>query len=151
EWADRTWAATANFSPSYIGGSPGVVAAAQRSSARYFTRPDATHLHHDPAATSMMGHAASFTVGKQAGGLTGEVGVDAVSPGYEVNDLGFQTSADRIIVETGFGYEETRPGRIFRNWQVNLGPDFTFNYGGNLVERDVGVFSRFEFMNFWEG
>src|SRR5690606_19531058 len=61
------------------------------------------------------------------------------------------TNADRISLQTEIGYEETVPGRIFRSWEVNSGPDFTFNHGGDLIDAGIGLFARGEFQNYWEG
>jgi hypothetical protein len=151
EWARRVWSVMANLAPSYIQGSRDVIIAAQNSSARYYNRPDATYLQLDSAATSMRGYSGSVNVGKRAGAWTGSVGVNATSPGYEINDLGFQTTADRAVLSTQFNYRHNRPGRIFRNWGVGSGPDFSWNYGGNLVSASNGVVVNGQFANYWGG
>jgi hypothetical protein len=151
DFADRTWSVGGTFSVSRIQGSTAVITSAQRSSARYFHRPDADYLELDPTATSLFGYAGSLSIDKRAGRVTGGAEVNAVSPGYEINDLGFQTNADRIFLQTEVGYEETVPGRIFRSWEVNSGPDFTFNHGGDLIDAGIGLFARGEFQNYWEG
>ena len=151
DWANRAWSLNGYFSPSYITGTSRVISAAQRSSARYFLRPDATHLEYDSTATALGGYAASLNVGKRAGKVTGDIAVDAVSPGYEVNDLGFQTAGDRIALNTNFGYEERRPGKTFRQWSLRSGPDVTWNYGGDMVERRIGLFADAELLNYWAG
>src|SRR5688572_16334694 len=43
EWADRKWSVSGHVAGSHIAGSSAVIDAAQRSSARYYQRPDATH------------------------------------------------------------------------------------------------------------
>ncbi|MQA89051.1 MAG: hypothetical protein GEU90_02270 [Gemmatimonas sp.] len=150
DWADRTWSIDGGFTASHIQGGPEVITAAQRSSARYYHRPDADYLELDPDATSLSGYTASLSLDKRAGAVTGGIGFDAVSAGYEINDLGFQTDADRISLSTDLGYEQTVPGSVFQSWEINSGPDLTFNFGGDLIEADIGIFARGEFVNFWE-
>ena len=55
----------------------------------------------------------------------------ATSPGYEINDLGFQASADRLHLDTEFGYDQTRPGRFLRRWNAMITPVATWNLGGD--------------------
>lgn len=63
----------------------------------------------------------------------GGVAFSAISPSYEVNDLGFQTSADRVSLDSNLSYEQIQPGRVFRRLSVHGSPDATWNYGGDLV------------------
>ena len=52
-----------------------------------------------------------LTFAKQAGALGARVGMAAISPGYEVNDLGFQSASDRLVIDTNFSYNHrTRVG-----------------------------------------
>ncbi|MBI4541090.1 MAG: hypothetical protein HY704_16430 [Gemmatimonadetes bacterium] len=149
EWARRTWSLQGYVAPSYISGSPDAIFAVQRSSAHYYQRPDAAHLPLDSAATSLAGYAARLDVGKRAGLWQSSVQLTATSPGYEVNDLGFQTSADRLSLETSFSREQTRPGRVFRRWSARTGPDATWNYAGELTELRLGLFLNGQFLNYW--
>ncbi|MBW3630194.1 MAG: hypothetical protein KY464_12950 [Gemmatimonadetes bacterium] len=98
-----------------------------------------------------MGYTGNVNVGKRAGAWTGSVSLAATSPGYEINDLGFQTTADRIALGTAISYRQNRPGNVFRNWGVFSGPDFTWNYGGNLVSASNGVFLSGQLVNYWGG
>lgn len=105
----------------------------QRSSTRYLHRPDATHLSVDSTATSMMGYYAMVDIAKLAGSVGAKVALAFASPGYEVNDMGFQSASDRIILDTNFNYDQNRPGRYFRSWRINGGPDAIWNYGGERI------------------
>jgi hypothetical protein len=151
EWANRTWRFNSSFSPSYVAGSTAAILRTQRSSARYFHRPDADHLRVDSAATAMAGYHAMVDLNKQAGTYQAKVALAAASPGYEVNDLGFQTAADRIILDTNFQYERNRPGRVFRRWDVRGGPDAIWNYGGDRIFTDLNVFATWQLTNYWGG
>ena len=99
------------LSGSHVQGDPAAITRTQRSSTRYYQRPDANHLNLDRnVATSLSGYYAVLTAAKQAGAVTGRVAMSATSPGYEVNDLGFQSYSDRIIIDTNFCLQSTGSG-----------------------------------------
>ena len=151
EWDNRGWKVSSAFATSYIQGDPASIEGAQLSSARYLQRPDATHLGVDPAATSMGGFYHMAEINKQAGSFTARIGTAYLSPGYEVNDLGFQTDTDRAILDTHFQWNQPRPGRHFRNWTVMGGPDNKWNTGGEWIFSDLNVQARWRWLNYWGG
>jgi hypothetical protein len=55
DWHDRVWSLRGYAVASRIAGDPLVIEAAQRSSARYYQRPDAAHLAVDDDATTLSG------------------------------------------------------------------------------------------------
>ena len=139
QWANRLWEVQGHFSPSLVEGSEQALIATQRSSSRYFQRPDAADLGVDSAATSLAGYSARVAVAKQAGlwrmGLDGA----AISPGYEVNDLGFQTEAGRFRVNASGGVEHSRPGTRLRSWSVSTVSALVWNYAGDRIGTDLAV------------
>ncbi|MEX0912834.1 MAG: DUF5916 domain-containing protein, partial [Gemmatimonadota bacterium] len=135
--ADREWTLAAELSPSYIVGEPEVISSAQRSSARYMHRPDADHLELDPTATSMLGATGRFAVSKQAGDWQGGATLNGTTPGYEINDLGFQSAADRVNLSGDFGYDELDPGSVFRQWGADVSSRGTWNFGGERQAFEV--------------
>jgi hypothetical protein len=149
ESADRVWSILGTLSGSNIRGTKAAIAAAQRSSARYFQRPDADHLEYDPNATSLSGYRVQVDGGKRAGAVIWNVGLTATSPGYEINDMGFQLNSDRIMLDPNISYEENRPGRTFRRWSVRFGPDFDFNYGGDLIRQATFLNLTSQLANYW--
>ena len=151
EFNDRGWKLSGAFATSYIQGDSASILRAQNSSARYLQRPDATHLGVDPAATSMRGFYAMGEINKQAGSFTGRIGTAYLSPGYEVNDLGFQTETDRFVLDTHFQWNQPRPGRYFRDWTVMGGPDNKWNTSGDLIFSDVNLIFRWTWLNYWGG
>jgi len=151
QWASQSWRFNASFSPSLVRGTPVAIERTQRASSRYFQRPDASHLDIDPDATSLSGYYAMGMVEKQAGMWTGRIGVGVASPGYEVNDLGFQTAADRILFDTHLQYNQTRPGRLLRSWSMWGGPNGIWNYAGDYLLDNTNFNGRVQFMNYWGG
>ena len=151
EWANRSWAVSSAFATSYIEGDPAVILSAQESSARYLQRPDATHLSVDPTATSMGGLYAMGAIDRQAGSFTGRIGWAYLSPGYEVNDLGFQTETERLILDTLFQWSQPRPGSYFRNWTFGGGPDVKWNTAGDRLHSHLNLNFNWQWLNYWGG
>jgi hypothetical protein len=149
EWANRNWSVFGYVAGSTIQGRPAVLLSAQRSSARYFQRPDADYVEVDSAATRMSGYAARIDMGKRAGSWRGNVALSATSPGYEINDVGFLTQADQVSLDVNLNYEQTVPGRVFRRWSLRGGPDANWNFGGSRTGLSLGLGGSGQFMNFW--
>jgi hypothetical protein len=83
--------------------------------------------------TSLSGYRVQVDAGKRAGSWIWNVALTATSPGYEINDMGFQLNSDRIMLDPNITYEQNQPGSLFRRWSLRFGPDFDFNYGGDLI------------------
>jgi hypothetical protein len=151
EWDDRVWRTNSAFAMSYIEGDAGSILRAQQSSARYLQRPDATHLGVDPTATSMGGFYGMGEINKQAGSFTGRMAMAYLSPGYEVNDLGFQTETERVVFDTHFQWNHPQPGRFFRNWNFFGGPDAKWNTAGDRIFNDINFQFSWRWLNYWGG
>jgi len=148
-WKNRDWAFDASLAGSRVQGLPGVIAATQQSSARYFQRPDARSFRFDPARTSLSGYAGQAALTK-GGGLHwgGNLAYQISSPALEVNDLGFQSNADRRAVSTDLHYQENKPGRVLRNWLVSGFTNQAWNYDGDIVFNNYAGFAQGTFNNF---
>jgi hypothetical protein len=90
-------------------------------------------------------------VAKQAGAFGAKVAMAASSPGYEVNDMGFQSASDRLILDTNLSYNHPDPGRILRQWDVRASPDAVWNYAGDRIWTEVNANFNFQFLNYWGG
>ncbi|MEO7521859.1 MAG: DUF5916 domain-containing protein, partial [Gemmatimonas sp.] len=123
EWGNRDYSIGAQFSSSVVQGRRQPIASAQRSSARYFQRPDAKHLALDTFATSLSGYNSFVAIGKFAGAWQRNLSGSATTPGYEINDLGFQPNADRLTLDANASYRRATPGRHLRRWEINVGSD----------------------------
>lgn len=151
-WADRNWTLEGFLTGSRIGGRAAVLTAVQRSSARYFHRPDAAHLQLDPLARTMTGLSAGIELGKEAGlHWRGRASYETTSPGFEVNDLGFQSRADQHAANFNVEYVEERPGRIFREWNIDSSLDAEWNYGGDRLSTGLDIELGGQLLNYWSG
>ena len=151
EWGNRDYSLSAEVVGSRVQGSEAAMLRTQRSSARYFQRPDAPHLAIDSAATALHGYATFVAVGKFAGDWQRNVRLFATSPGYEINDLGFQPTADRRGINSDFSYRQNTPGRVLRRWEASTGPDAVWNYAGDLVDAGIGSRVGATLLNYWSG
>lgn len=100
----------------HVQGSAESIDETQRSSARYFQRPDAPHLEYDPARTSLSGAGAFTEIWKSGGSWRWGASGRVVTPGFEANDLGYQPGSDFVSHANWIGYESYRQTRHFRRW-----------------------------------
>lgn len=148
EWANRSWVLASRLAGSLVQGSSSALQRTQRSSARYFARPDAGHLDFDPEATSLSGMMAQVDLEKQAGVWQGSTGLTLVSPGYEVNDLGFQSAADRMDLGGEISYVQPRETERFRSLRVRLSPGAEFNFDGDLLAAEISASANAQLPSF---
>lgn len=150
EWADRQWNVGAFAVGSHVTGSPDAILRTQRTSTRYFQRPDARTFAIDPTRTSLDGFAASAQVRKVSGRhWTGDAWVATTSPGFEMNDAGFQQRADRHAAGGGIRYQQLQPGRFLRSWNVFSGNDVSLNWDGDLVEARNFIRAQAQHLSYW--
>ncbi len=146
------WEVSGQLLGSHIRGSEEAIVNAQQSSARYFQRPDADHIEFDPTRTSLTGTSGAFGFQKIGGGhWRGAFNSSWVSPGFEVNDIGFLRQADVWRNSLWIGYREFQPGKIFRRYNVNWnGWDF-YTLGGERTARGTNINGSFTLLNYWGG
>ena len=137
---------------SYVRGSADAIARTQRSPARYYQRSDAEHVRYDAERTSLGGGAANFGIMKFAGSpWRVGTGFQTRTPGFEVNDLGYQRDADYLVHWVWGGYQKTTPQGPFRNWFVNLNAWNVWNYGRDRTGSGGNLNVNFQLRNFWHG
>ena len=71
------------------------------------------------------------------------------SPGYEANDLGFQTRADYRGVSSIVLYQQNKPGKLLRNYTAFPYINQLWNYAGDLVFDGYAGDVNGQFANFW--
>ncbi|MBM4193463.1 MAG: carbohydrate binding family 9 domain-containing protein [Gemmatimonadetes bacterium] len=124
---------------SRVAGSAAAIASTQRSSVHQYQRPDAG-LRYDPNRTSLTGDWEAVSFSKFGGGMTRfSVNYDRTSPGFEMNDVGFQSRADQQNASAWYQVAWQRPGpwyrmgflnfNHYRGWTTNGLPVYS---GGNV-------------------
>jgi uncharacterized protein DUF5916 len=135
-----------------IRGSEEAILRAQLSSARFFQRPDVTHVHVDPTRTSLSGWSTVVEMQKLAGGPWRAAGFfQARSPGFEPNDVGFMRETDFLGSGAFVGYRIVEPTWIVRRAGVNLNLHSFWNFDGMMTARGGNINGNAQFTNFWFG
>jgi hypothetical protein len=144
------YAITGWYGFSHVGGDTAAIRRIQRSSARYYQRPDADYLEYDPLRTSLGGHTASIRADKDAGRrILWGAQLQTNSPGFELNDIGRLGSADEIEYNADIQIRETLPGKYLRNWRFGFDTRGGWNYGGERQSNQWNQHTNLTFHNFW--
>jgi hypothetical protein len=139
-----------NLGISHVAGEAAAIDRIQRSSARYFQRPDARHLTYDPNRTSMTGVKGGVRAERRSGRhWLWQTAVELVSPEFEVNDLGRLSTADEIAASAEIEFRETQPGRLFRGYSAKVESDRLWNYDREIQEDQLGAEVDVTWKNFW--
>jgi hypothetical protein len=137
---------------SLVEGDTAAIHRLQRSAVRRFQRPDADHVAYDPTRTSLGGWAASTEVMKIGGGNWRYGGfLNVRSPGFEVNDLGYQREADLALQVLWAQYQSNRPGRVFRSWRIGVNEWAGWTLGGERAATGGNLNGNFQLKSFWGG
>ena len=151
-WGRRRWSLDAMLLGSTVQGDESVIAATQRRSSRYFQRPDAKTLHYDPTRTSLSGYSGLLSLNKIAGKHgQGSLTYQDWSPGFEINDVGFQNAADCRALSTLALYKESKPGKLVRNWDSFAFSNWSWNYDGDLTYQEYAGHVEGTLVNYWFG
>jgi uncharacterized protein DUF5916/cellulose/xylan binding protein with CBM9 domain len=148
-WHDHGYTFAGSVVGSYIRGDPAAIQLAQLASDRYFQRPDSRYLSYDPARTRLAGLAGDLYLNKVSGNWNWGIAGSTATPGFEVNDLGFQERVDRLSASAATQYRWTRPGRLIRQANALVSAKTMWNYEGDLIRRSVSTFLFAQFHNFW--
>jgi hypothetical protein len=132
---------------SRVAGSRQAITALQRSPVRYLQRPDARHLGVDADATALLGGAGELRLGRSGDrGFNWEVRGSGVTPGFEVNDLGFQNRADEATLGTRLQWQDLTPGPLLQRWTVTSHATLRTTFGGealpHILNADVDLLTR---------
>ncbi len=138
----KTWVVTGWFGATDVRGDAARITALQRNPQHYYQRPDARTFHLDTTATSLAGWAGRVYLNKQKGNWSSNSAIGVISPGFDVNDLGFLWRAGVINAHVQAGHSWTQPGKVFRS----------ANTGGALFrswtwDRDVSWTGAFTYGN----
>jgi len=100
--------------------------------------------------TYLGGYGGKIKIGKGSKGLWRySTGVTWLSPGVELNDLGYMNTADEIRNENEVGYFVNKPVSIFRTYRLNLEQFNTWNFEGRFLGLGSHLAFSSEFKNQW--
>lgn len=150
-WKNRTYAVSGVWSGSHVAGAESVMQRLQTANYRSFQRPDAEHLEYDPRRTSLGGHFAALSVAKLAGQrVLGSLTYEETSPGFEVNDLGFQTRSDTRALSSAVRFRNPYQNRWSREWGLGVFQTIGENFAGDRTETRTSLLADATFLNFWQ-
>jgi hypothetical protein len=149
-FANRAWALQAKGVFSQVKGDPAAILDLQTNPVHYFQRPDADYLDVDPTATSLSGHGGFVSFGRSRTSKW-RIGdsVRWVSPGLELNDLGFLRQADMVRNSFEVGYEEPVPRGPVRQWRLFAEREDGWDFGGRQTDGTTGLSGQTMFQNKW--
>jgi len=149
-WKERTWYLAGNAEFSSVSGKPEALINTQRSSARYYQRPDADYLSVDSSLTSLPGYGTSLKFGKSSQKkIQFETSLTLRSPGLEFNDIGYMRYSDVIHHGTWVAYYIRNPFAIFNNFYLNTNYWMYWNFSGDLLSTHTNMNFNSQFKNRW--
>lgn len=135
---------------SRVNASPTVIGNLQRNSAHAYQRPDAGHVELDLARTSLTGHAEEIAFQKN-GNSFGSIAIKNVSPGFEINDVGFHGRVDYRAVSPFWGLQSNQGNRWSLNRFVGAWWNGAWNGDNDAIFNSFGSSASATFANFWSG
>jgi len=146
----QRWNLTGTWAGSHVAGSVAAIAGLQQNNVHSYQRPDADHVDFDPTADSMAGHAGSLAFGKIAGDkVRGNVMVSYKTPGFEVNEVGFQRRADEMKQRAWVQRRFMDPGKYVRTKIINFNQWSNHNFAGDRIELGGNFNTHWTFTNRW--
>ena len=155
-WKNRTYSVVGNLALTNNVGDPAAIQRLQNSSARYFQRPDRkTHENgfltsgYDPTLTRLRGLGGYTRFAKDAGTLLFETTVNWRTPGFEANDVAFNTRADYLWGNTNLALSLGKPTKWYQNLFLVTGTQGAMNFDGDRTDTQFhgGAFGTLR--NYW--
>ena len=147
---DKKWVVTGWGGISHLTGTKQRILDVQQDPRHYFQRPDLPSLSVDSSATSLTGYAGRFTLNKQSGDSYLNAAFGFISPGFDVNDLGFMWRTNQINMHVVTGYRWRNPGSWYRNASVNVAGFRSYNYDNDITWQGLFTNGYVTFLNYME-
>lgn len=149
-WNDRSYYVKAKGIFSTVSGDTNSIIALQEAPQRYYQRPDESHLYVDSALTSLSGSGGVVEGGKIGGG-NWRYGMRAwwLSPGIDLNDMGYMRRSDIIDQTSWLEYIIWTPFSVFRKMDYNLMQWIAWSFSGRHLYTGIRFASSAQFNNYW--
>lgn len=146
---DKNWMVNLNAAFSVVEGSKNALLNTQKSSARYFQRPDNNYTVLDSNRTSLSGSGGRMQVMKLNGHWNFMWATLWRTPGFETNDLGYIREADQILTVLWSGYNQWEPKGIYRSYNINADIYTVNNFGADWVSKGFEWNANMGLKNYW--
>lgn len=147
--SSRTWVFAGAVGYSRVTGTKEKMIDLQRNSQHYFQRPDAKVIRLDSNATSLSGYAGRFVLNKQKGNFFFNSAFGFLSPGFDVNDVGFLYRADIINMHAGAGYFWSDPTESYRYLELGGAIFGNYDFDGNRTGGGIFHFASLQLLNYY--
>src|SRR6185503_17183898 len=131
---------------SRVNGSDTVIARMQRNSIHAFKRPDSEHLTYDSTRISLTGHSEEIAIQKN-GHAFGSLAIKNVSPGFEINDVGFHGRVDYRAISPFWGFQWQQRDSWSLNKFVGAWWNGVANSDGDVLFNGYGASASVTFAN----
>jgi hypothetical protein len=155
-WKNQTYRLMGNVAVSNVMGDSLAITRLQRSSARYFQRPDRVSGgnglfsdEYDAGATALRGFGGYLRLSKESGAWTWEAQTNYRSPGFEVNDMAFLTQADYVWMNGNVARAWRQPTSWYRSIYVSAGGQQQVNFDGDRNDLQLHQYEEITFLNYW--
>ncbi|MGH7605060.1 MAG: DUF5916 domain-containing protein [Gemmatimonadaceae bacterium] len=145
----KNWILSGYFAGTLVEGSRDAIAQTQLNSTHYYQRPDISYVHFDSTRNSLAGNTGEIALAKQ-GSWYGSLAYKEMSPGFEVNDIGFVGRADVQALSAYYGYQDYQQGKHFTQFGNAAYADEVWNFGGTSTFREVADTAFSTLNNFWQ-
>ncbi len=136
-FANRSFSLETRLVGSHVTGETEAIHALATNPVHYFQRPDASHLGLDDTATSLSGQGGFFRLGTTEKSRWRASGaLRWISPGLELNDLGYLRQADLTESQVEVGYDDPRPHGILRRFGGHAEREDAWDFSGLHIESD---------------
>ncbi len=146
---DKAWVLTGWAGATRVGGDQARIADLQQSSLHYYQRPDAGYLHFDSTRTALAGFGARVALNKQKGDWRINTALGTISPGFDLNDLGFQWQSDVVNGHFVVSRRWSQPGKVFRSASLNTAAFRSWDYGGDVTWTGLWHSGNLQFLNYY--
>jgi hypothetical protein len=145
----KDWAIAGRVAGSRVEGDVAAVDGLQRAPQHYFQRPDRKTVRLRPLATSLAGWTGDINLNRQSGNVLVNAAVWAVSPGWESNDLGFNSRSDAWGAHVVGTWRKTETDRLTRRRQIHVAKWYALNFDGERQGDGLHVFANATLRNYW--
>ncbi|HET8654438.1 MAG TPA: DUF5916 domain-containing protein [Longimicrobiaceae bacterium] len=148
--SNRSYVVEGKLFFSRLTGDTAAILALQTDPVHYYQRPDADYLGVNTGATSLPGHGGTLRVARYGNSkwLWSE-SARWMSPGLELNDLGYLQQADVILNQAELGFTETEPRGAFRSYGFSVSREDSWDFGALKTGGTTGLDGSATFRNLW--
>ena len=155
-WKNRQYHLIAQAAMTNISGEPAAILRAQRSSARYFQRPDREAgsngfftSAYDSSLTSMRGYGTYIRLAKEGGNWRWEASSNIRSPGFENNDIANLSRVDYMWWHANINRRWTKPTKHYRYMNLTFGGQSQNTFDGEVNAQQIHGSFFYETVSNW--